>query len=311
MKDTRIVFFGTPEFSLQALQALHDAFTVTAVVTQPDRPCGRGRQMTAPPVKCLAESLGIPVMQPRKIRTPEFLEWLTGERPHFLVTAAYGRILPAAVLAAPAVAPLNIHASLLPRWRGAAPIHRAVMSGDSESGITIMYMDEGMDTGDIILQAGVPIGPESTSGELHDRLAACGATLVVQAVRAILDGTAPRLPQDERLATEAPPLQAAEEEIDWCSDPLVIHNRVRGLSPWPGAHTWLEGKRLKVREGEICGPSAAACGTVLSAGPEGITVAASGGAYRITRLQPQGKKVMDAADFLRGNPLSPGTVLGK
>lgn len=312
MKETRIVFFGTPAFAVQTLQTLHEAYTVTAVVTQPDRPSGRGKKLTPPAVKVEAESLGIAVFQPAKIRTQEFLNWLQGMAPDFIVTAAYGKILPPQVLAVPAIAALNVHASLLPRWRGAAPIHRAVLQGDRESGVTIMHMDEGMDTGDMILQGVVPIGTDDTTGVLHDKLAELGAQLIVEAMAAILDGSAKRDVQNDSLATLAPPLTREEEEIDWCADTRVIHNQVRGMNPWPGAYTWLNGQRLKIWAGyPATGGGCAQCGQIVNAGQDALGVAAGDGVYCITRLQPQGKKSMDAADFLRGNPLSLSTVLGK
>jgi methionyl-tRNA formyltransferase len=311
MKETRIVFFGTPDFAVQTLHALHKAFTVTAVVTQPDRPCGRGKKPAQPPVKTVAEELGLMVVQPQKVRNTEFLAWLKAQKPDFLVTAAYGRILTAAVLNVPKIAPLNVHASLLPRWRGAAPIHRAVIAGDQESGITIMYMDEGMDTGDLIMQGRVPIGPKDTCGQLHNKLAQTGAQLIVDAIQGILAGSTLRVKQKETEAIAAPPLSSQEEEINWCNTTETIHNLVRGMAPWPGAYTYLGDKRLKVREGVPVKGQGQVCGQVIATGKEGILVATKDGAYRITQLQPPGKKSMDAAAFLLGNPLPNGTILGK
>lgn len=311
MKDTRIVFMGTPEFAVQALEAVAREFLVVAAVTQPDRPAGRGNKLTPPPVKTAAESLGIPVFQPKNIRDTGFAEWLGSLEPDFLVTAAYGRILPPAVLAVPVCGPLNIHASLLPRYRGAAPIHRAVLAGDTETGITIMYMDEGMDTGDMILQEAVAIGPDDTTGMVHDRLARLGAKLIVKAIEAIIRCRAPRVKQDEALATFAPPLTGKDEKIDWCSNSAVVHNQVRGMNPWPGAYTLLNGERIKIWAGRPEAADPAQCGAVLDAGGQGLLVACGTGAYRITQLQPPGKKSMPAVDFLRGSPLPAGTLLGK
>ncbi|MBS4008300.1 MAG: methionyl-tRNA formyltransferase [Clostridium sp.] len=311
MKETRIVFFGTPEFALKTLDSLHDAFTVAAVVTQPDRPSGRGKKMLPPPVKLRAQALGIDLLQPTKIRNAEFVSWLQSMAPDFLVTAAYGRILSPQILAVPRVSALNVHASLLPRWRGAAPIHRAVLAGDCESGITIMQMDEGMDTGDIILQSSVPIGYHETTGDLHDKLTVLGAKLIVEAVTAILAGTAKNTVQDDKLATLAPPLTKEEEILDWCADTRLIHNQVRGMNPWPGMYTWFKGERLKIWAGHPVNLTGANCGQVLSAGREGIFIGTGDGVYCISLLQLPGKKIMDAADFLRGNLLSPGAILGK
>lgn len=310
MKDTRIVFMGTPEFAVAPLNALVDNFTVVAVVTQPDRPSGRGKKLTPPPVKVTAEALGIPVLQPTKIRDHSFVEWLQNLGPDFLVTAAYGRILPANVLAIPKISALNIHASLLPRWRGAAPIHRAVMAGDGESGITVMHMDEGMDTGDMILREAVTIGPDETTGNLHDKLMPVGAQLIVEAITDILQGKASRIPQDHRAATPAHPLSRDEELIDWCASTEDVHNHIRGLNPWPGAYTYLHGERIKVWSGKPAVGSASPCGCVIDCGADGMVVATGDGAYRLTRIQPAGKKEMNACDFLCGNPLGRDTILG-
>lgn len=311
MKETRIVFFGTPEFALQTLDSLHKSFTVAAVVTQPDRPSGRGKKMLPSPVKLRAQALGIPLFQPTRIRTAEFAAWLQSMSPDFLVTAAYGKILPAQILAVPRISPLNVHASLLPRWRGAAPIHRAVLAGDCESGITIIQMDEGMDTGEIILQGSVPIGYDETTGDLHDKLTDLGAKLIVEAVTAILAGTAKKVVQDDSLATLAPPLTREEEILDWCAKTSVIHNQVRGMNPWPGVYTWFKGERLKIWAGRPVHSTGANCGQVLATGKEGIFVCTGDGVYCISLLQPPGKKIMDAAVFLRGNLLIPGAMLGK
>ncbi|MDW7650233.1 MAG: methionyl-tRNA formyltransferase [Bacillota bacterium] len=311
MKEKRIVFMGTPSFAVPALEALHSSFTVLAVVTQPDRPSGRGKKMTPPPARVAAETLGIPVLQPTKIKTDDFSDQLISLAPDFIVTCAYGRILPKKILEIPTVTALNIHASLLPRWRGAAPIHRAVMAGDKESGVTIIHMDEGMDTGDMVLRRAVSVRPDDTTGDLHDRLSLLGGEMVVDAVHSILNGTAERIPQDESEATAAPVLQREEERIDWCSSAQDIHNLVRGMNPWPGAYTLLNGNRLKVWRGCPVNGKAPSCGEVISAEGEGILVAAQNGAFRITELQPPGKKAMSAADFLRGRPLPAGTRLGK
>lgn len=309
MKDTRIVFMGTPEFAVATLRKLHDTYTVVAVVTQPDRPSGRGKKLMAPPVKVTALELGISVVQPLKIRDKEFVSWLHGLQPDFLVTAAYGRILPAQVLAVPKITALNVHASLLPRWRGAAPIHRAILAGDKESGITIMHMDEGMDTGDMILQASVPIADHDTTGRLHDQLAPVGAELIVKAIEQIRNGQANREPQDHSAATPAPPLLREEEQIDWCRSTEVVHNHVRGMNPWPGAYTFVNGQRLKIWSGTPTEGHGAQCGEVLAVNNDGIVVATVNGAYRITTLQPPGKKAMSAGDFLRGNEVVIGTRL--
>ncbi|MBS4032149.1 MAG: methionyl-tRNA formyltransferase [Clostridiales bacterium] len=309
MKDTRIVFMGTPDFAVDALHAVAAAFTVVAVVTQPDRPSGRGKKTTQPAVKNAALELGIHVVQPVKMKDDSFLAWLKELAPDFIVTAAYGRILPPSVLAAPKVAALNIHASLLPRYRGAAPIHRAVINGDTESGITIMHMDAGMDTGDIIFREAVSIGFFDTTGNLHDELASLGAEMIVKAVPAVLSGTAPRLQQDESLATLAPPLRREEELINWNVSANIVHNQVRGMNPWPGAYTFFNGDRLKIWAGVPEDGGSGRSGMVQTA-DEDIVVSTGEGSYRITSVQPPGKKAMSAGEFLRGNNVPAGTILG-
>jgi methionyl-tRNA formyltransferase len=302
---------GTPSFAVPALRALAKEYHVTAVVTQPDRPGGRGKKMTPPPVKTAAEEMRLPVVQPVKIRDESFIIWLREISPDFLVTAAYGRILPAAVLDTASAAALNIHASLLPRYRGAAPIQRAIMNGEKESGITIIYMDEGMDTGDIAVQESVPIGHFDTAGELHDRLAVLGARMIVQSIKNILDGSARRTGQNHALATLAPPLRPEEEEIDWCTPAEAIHNLVRGMNSWPGAYTLCKGVRLKIWAGRPAREEGAPCGAIISQRDGIMAVATGQGTYKITELQPTGKRVMSAGDYLCGNNLPPGTVLGR
>ena len=311
MKTSKIVFFGTPDFALAALEALQRAFTVAAVVTQPDKPAGRGKKLKPPPVKIRALALNIPVWQPESVRGSEFAARLAALEPDFLVTAAYGKLLPRSVLAVPRLAAVNIHASLLPAYRGAAPIQRAVINGEKETGVTIMEMDEGMDTGAILLQEAVPIADEDTAGTVHDKLSALGARLIVEAIRAVIDGTAVRRRQDDSQASYAPPIRREEARIDWCAETSVVHNLVRGMNPWPGAYTERDGERLKIWEGRPAAGGGKPCGLVLEAAPDGILVATGDGAYRITKLQAPGRNILTAAAYLRGNPLPAGTVLGK
>ncbi len=312
MKKARVVFMGTPDFAVPALQALSAAFDVVLVVTQPDRPRGRGQLASPTQIKKVADLLGLPVSQPTKLKDGALAAQMAGLKPDFLVTAAYGRLLPSAILDVPLVASLNIHASLLPRYRGAAPIHRAVINGDAESGITIMYMDTGMDTGDILVQQSVSIGPDTTSGELHDILSALGADLIIKAMQDILDGKAKRTRQEEALATMALPLKPGEEEIDWCAPATAVHNLVRGMNPWPGAYTLFKGKRIKIFKGSVEKTNKHyCCGTVLAADARGILIATGTDAYHIKLLQPSGKRVMSAAEYLRGNILLAGDKLGR
>jgi len=311
MKGIRLVFWGTPEFAVPALIALHQVFSVAAVVTQPDRPSGRGQKTAIPPVKAAALRLGLPVLQPEKIRESSFLAELTALAPDLLVTAAYGRILPAEILAVPRVAALNIHASLLPRYRGAAPIQRAIINGETESGVTIMYMDPGMDTGDIILQERAEIAFTDTAGDLHDKLAEIGARLIVAALTGIHAGQLARRPQNAALATYAPPLTPEEEKINWQAPALAIHNLVRGMNPRPGAYTLYRGARLKILAGTPASGAAPVGGTVLSTAGGKLLVTAGEGAYLVEIVQPQGGKEMTVAEYLRGNNIPAGAVLGE
>jgi methionyl-tRNA formyltransferase len=310
MKEIRLVILGTPEFAVPALLALHETYRVVAVVTQPDKPGGRGQKKRLSPVKKEALQLGLPVLQPEKIRDGRFLTQLNCLAPDFLVTVAYGRILPAEILAVPRVAALNIHASLLPRYRGAAPIQRAVINGETESGVTIMYMDAGMDTGDIALQEPVAIGFTDTAGDLHDKLAEAGARLIVDAMTGILAGRIERSPQEASLATYAPPLLPEEEKINWQVKAAAIHNLVRGMSPRPGAYTLYRKERLKILAGTPGTGNAPVSGKILSVAGGKLLVAAGEGIYSVDKVQPQGGRVMTAAEYLRGNSLPVGTVLG-
>jgi methionyl-tRNA formyltransferase len=311
MKDIRLVFWGTPEFAVPALLALQEVFSVAAVVTQPDRPSGRGRKKGVSAVKAASLRLGLPVLQPEKLRESRFLDELASLAPDFLVTAAYGRILPAELLAVPRVAALNIHASLLPRYRGAAPVHRAVINGETESGVTVMYMDTGMDTGDIALQERVAIAFADTSGDLHDKLAKLGARLIVEALTGILAERIERRAQDEALATYAPPLLPGEEKINWQAGALAVHNQVRGMNPWPGAYTLYRGERLKILAGKPGPGNGTVSGMILPAEEGKLLVAAGEGAYLVEKIQPQGRKVMTAAEYLRGKRFPAGAVLGE
>ncbi|MBC7346077.1 MAG: methionyl-tRNA formyltransferase [Clostridia bacterium] len=310
----RLVFFGTPAFALPTLEALLESpHRVLGVVTQPDRPKGRRRLLAPPPVKEAAAARGLPIWQPANLREPAFLSLLRGLEPEVAVVVAYGKILPPAVLDLPRHGCINVHASLLPRYRGAAPIHWAVINGESETGVTTMYMAPALDAGDIILQRAVAIGTRETTGALHDRLARLGADLLLETLDLLEAGKAPRRPQDEALASYAPPLQPEDERIDWQWPAAVIFNRVRGLNPWPGAYTTWRGKRLKiwwVEPGALAAREARP-GQVLAVGGEGFSVACgSGQALLVKELQPEGKAPMEAAAFVRGYRLAPGEYLG-
>lgn len=310
----RIVFMGTPEFAAASLQALLEVGQqVVAVVTQPDKPKGRGKQVLPSPVKKLAEEYHLPVLQPTSIRTEEFFRTLQGLQPECIVVVAYGKILPSEILQLPPRGCINVHASLLPYYRGSAPIHWSVINGETETGVTTMFMDEGMDTGDMILKKRLPIGPDDTVGMVHDRLAVLGAELLVETIDLLEKGFAPRTPQDHTLATYAPLLKKEHEVIRWEQPAQYLHNHVRGMNPWPGTYTTWEDKVLKIWRTRVpeARPVKAAPGTVLEEGSSGILVQTGQGQILITELQLQGSKRMDVDQFLRGKQIASGTVLGR
>ncbi len=310
----RVAFAGTPAFAAEALRALHAAgHAVPLVLTQPDRPAGRGLKLQASPVKQLALDLGLPVLQPRGLRLDgRFPDDAAAARaalqaaaPDVMVVAAYGLILPPWVLELPRLGCLNIHASLLPRWRGAAPIHRAIEAGDAETGITIMQMDAGLDTGPTRLRAAEPIGPDDSTGTLHDRLAALGGRLVVQALRAL---DAPAQPQPAEGVTYAHKVDKAEASIDWAQPAAVIERRVRAFDPFPGAHFGLDGQVVKLWRAR-CVPGAGTPGEVLPSPPGTLHVACGQDALSLLELQRPGGRRLPVADWLRAQPLPPGTRL--
>ncbi|MBP1156093.1 MULTISPECIES: methionyl-tRNA formyltransferase [unclassified Paenibacillus] len=313
----RVIFMGTPEFAVPSLQILlkHEEVEVVAVVTQPDRPVGRKRVLTPTPVKAEAEKHGLPVLQPERLRSPESVQAISALQPDLIVTAAYGQILPKSVLDLPRFGCINIHASLLPQYRGGAPIHYAVMNGESVTGVTIMYMAEGLDTGDMISKIEVPIEDRDTTGTMFGKLSAAGAKLLEETLPDLISGTAKAVPQNDEEAVYSPNISREQERIDWTKPAIHIWNLVRALHPRPGAFTLWKGDVLKIW---ACAkpdtaepvPSGTIPGTVLEAGDRGIAVATGQGVLRITELQPAGKKTMDAADFVRGGQLTSGTVLG-
>ncbi|MFA6033263.1 MAG: methionyl-tRNA formyltransferase [Myxococcota bacterium] len=308
----RLVFMGTPEFAVPALQAVaQKVCTPQMVVTQPDRPRGRGRgESLPPPVKVAAAALGVPVLQPEKVRDPVFISAVREARPDIILVVAYGRILPAELLAIPSIGCVNVHASLLLRYRGAAPINWAVVRGEAVTGVSIQRMVQALDAGDVLHSRQTEVGPDETAGELYARLMAMGAEAAVEFMELARAGLVAR-PQDEAMVSWAPVLEKADGELDWAKDAREIHNMVRGMNPWPGAWTRLDGSVLKVHRSRAGkGDSGAAPGTVLSAGPGSVLVASGNGTVELLELQGEGGRRMGAADFARGRRLAAGAILG-
>ncbi len=307
-----VLFMGTPEFAAPTLQALlgsrHD---LRAVVTQPDKPAGRGRRLSAPKVKQLALAHEIPCLQPTALNDPTVEDALSALEPEVIVVAAYGKILPPSILNIPPMGCINVHASLLPKYRGAAPIQWAIINGETETGITIMLMDEEMDHGPILLQRPVPILPDETAGELHERLAALGPPCLLEALEGLEAGSLTPRTQDHAEATYAPMLSKEDGRLDWSEPAERVVNRVRGVTPWPGATTSLGGEPIKVwRASASSAEASGRPGEVVAVGEDGLTVACGRGALRIEELQVAGRRRMAAASFLRGYPVAPGTILG-
>lgn len=302
---------GTPDFAVPSLQALIDAgHEICAVYTQPDKPKGRGYVMTPPPVKELAMRYELPVEQPSTLRTEEAFASLRAYAPELIVVVAYGKILPKNVLELPKLGCVNVHGSLLPKYRGAAPIQWAVLNGDEVSGVTTMFMAEGLDTGDVIFREETPIGPDETAGELFDRLAAMGADLLVRTVQAVGDGTAPRTPQPEDGGTYASQLSRELARIDWTRSAREIKNLVRGMNPWPVAQTVFRGKQMKVFRVSLCGCGEKKPGTAWMQDGN-FLVACGEGAVCLEEVQYQGGKRMKGSDFLRGHALRGEEAMGE
>ena len=302
---------GTPEFAVPSLEALVAAgHNVRLVVTQPDRPKGRGRRIEPPPVKACAQRLGLPVIQPASLRDEAVLRALASTEADFFIVVAFGHILREAVLRMPRVACINVHASILPSYRGPAPIQWAVINGDAETGVTTMIMDKGLDTGDILLTAREPITRADTGGSMHDRLARTGAALLVRTLQAFADGTIRRTQQDHSRATHAPLLSKTDGRIDWHRPASALEPFIRGMSPWPGAHTFWKDMRLKIFRADPCaGRPDAAPGTVLVSNHEKLVVAAGEGALSIREVQSASGNRLPIADFLRGCRIPDGAVL--
>ena len=310
----RLVFMGTPDFAAASLEALlRSDDSVVGIVTQPDRPKGRGQNLTPSPVKLLAQRTQIPLLQPLKMKDPEFLHALTGWKPDLIVVSAFGRILPPAILSLPPRGCINVHGSLLPKYRGAGPIQWAIMNGEKETGITTMLMDVGMDTGAMLLQEAIPIMPDDTAGTLSPRLAELGGRLLAETIVRLKAGTLVPQPQDSSRATLAPLLKKEDGVIDWTLPAMVLANRVRGLSPWPGAYTTVAGSdswriwRALALPGSVTTPP----GVIVTITREAIHVATGDGVLAVMELQPANNRRMAVSQYLAGHPIAVGLQLGK
>jgi methionyl-tRNA formyltransferase len=305
----RIVFMGTPEFSVPLVEACRQLGELVAVVTQPDKPQGRGNEVVAPPVKVLAQSLGVPVWQPVKLKTGDFEALLRSVNADVAIVAAYGRILPKGVLEAPRLGCLNLHASLLPRLRGAAPIQWAIANGEAETGVCLMQMDEGLDTGAVLARRAIPIAADDTGGSMHGKLSVLARDLLVDELPRFLRGELTAVPQDHASHTLARIIEKEDGVLDFTRPAVELERRLRAFTPWPGVATSLGGKRLKVHAARVLKEQGLP-GRVLRAGADGLVVACGDGALSITELQLEGGKRMTAQAFLSGRKIEPGTTLG-
>ena len=310
MPRLRVLFMGTPEFACPTLKMLleHSGVEVIGVVTQPDRPKGRGQKLAQPPVKSLAIQHGVHVYQPAKVRAPEFIQTIQDLNPDLIVVVAFGQILPKSLLDIPRLGCINVHASLLPRYRGAAPINWSIINGDSKTGVTTMLMDVGLDTGDMLICRETPIFPDEDAESLYNRLSLLGAETMTETLEALVAGQLAPVKQDDAAACYAPMLKKEMGKIVWDQPAETVRNLVRGLTPWPGAFTYLHGQTLKINRATLADGSGEP-GTILKAEKAGIEVACGQGSLVIQELQPEGKRKMFAADFLAGNRLEIGTKL--
>lgn len=304
----KVVFMGTPDFAVPVLRQLIAHHDVIGVVTQPDRPAGRNRQVQMSPIKGVALEAGIPVQQPEKIRRPDAIAELRQWSPDVFIVAAFGQILPQTVLDIPAHGSINVHASLLPRWRGAAPIQAVIRAGDAETGITIMKMDAGLDTGAILSQRALALAPDETGQSLHDKLALLGGELLIDTLPGYLSGAIQPVPQDDSRATFAPRIDKDEGRIDWNASAAHIERTMRAFTPWPGTFTSWDGKGLKIHAGTV-GEGSADAGRVIERGGR-VAVGTGDGLFYPARVQLEGRGVVSITDFVRGYPAFVGAVLG-
>ncbi len=301
-----VIFMGTPEFAVPCLTVLlRDGHTVTSVFTQPDKPVGRKQTLTAPPVKEAALARGIPVYQPNTLKGEAMAELILGQAPDIIAVTAYGKLLPQSVLDIPRLGCINVHGSLLPKYRGAAPIQWSVINGETVTGITTMYMAKGIDTGDMILKREAAIGPDETAGELHDRLKTVGAELLSETLALLEKGAAPRVPQNDELSSNAPMLDKSLARVDFGKTAIEVHNLIRGLSPWPVAYTTAEGTALKIHRSRVTDESGPV-GTLLRG--DALIIGCGEKAIELLEVQEQGGKRMSAELYLRGHRLQAGTI---
>ena len=310
----KIIFFGSPEFAIPSFKALIETKEdeVIGVVTQPDRPKGRGRKLTPPPIKIIAQQYNLPVYQPETVKDDNFINLVKTLAPDLLVVVAFGQILPKALLSIPPHGAINVHPSLLPKYRGAAPIQWAIINGETITGVSIVRITPRLDSGDILLQKAVPIGPEETAGELHDVLAKLGAELLLEAIRGLKKSTLTSIPQDERLASYAPKLKKEDGLIDWAASAKKIACLIRGLDPVPGAYTYLDGKLLKLFRPKAIPftPKDTLPGTIIEAKPEGIQIVTGEGILLVKEIQLEGRKRLPVSEFIKGYPKLVGKKLG-
>lgn len=316
MNRLPVIFMGSAELACASLHALHQAafIELLAVVTQPDKPKGRDLKLGPTPVGAFAETLGLPLHKPRRARDPEFIELIRSLRPELMVVVAYGQILPQALLDIPRHGCLNVHTSILPKYRGAAPIQWAIVEGEPETGVSLMQMDAGLDTGPLVAEARTPIRDEDDAQTLHDRLAGMGAELLLQTIPKLVVGQIQPVAQPAQGSTYARKITKKDGRIDWSQPARAIFNQLRGFNPWPGAFTHLglggRPRLLKIWRGQVEETSAGKAGEVMTAGGENLLVACGSGALRILELQPEGSRRMSVREFLSGHPVAAGTVLG-
>ena len=305
-----IVFMGTPEFALPTLKTLHhSSHSILSVITQPDRPKGRGQKLLVPPTKQVALDFHLPVLQPETVNSPEFIDLLSSNRPDAIIVVAFGQILSETFLKIPKRFCINLHSSLLPKYRGAAPIHRSILNGDTQTGVTTMIMDKGMDTGDILLMKETPIHETDNAQTLHDTLSEMGGTLVLETLKRLEENTLLPTPQDHGHATYAPKLKKEEGLVKWEQSAITLWNQVRGLTPWPGTYTLLNKKRLRILKAQVTeGTPDDSPGQVARVTDVGIEVGTGQGRLVLTELQPEGKKSMSAKSFLAGYKIERGIV---